>query len=142
MLGSPARAADLPAGPGREILLRACTRCHTQESFSEYRHTREEYQTIVYRMGDRGAQATVTELDQIAEYLAKNFPKADDPNTVNVNTASAKEIETRLGLTSKEAEAVVAYRESHGNFHAAGDLFVIYGVDGKKIQAAKERIAF
>jgi competence ComEA-like helix-hairpin-helix protein len=46
------------------------------------------------------------------------------------------------GLTAKEAEAIVDYRERHGDFHAWGDLLVIYGVDGKKIEAAKERMSF
>jgi len=59
-----------------------------------------------------------------------------------MNKATSKEMETRLGLTEKEAEAIVSYRERHGDFHAPGDLYVIYGVDGTKIEAAKDRISF
>jgi competence protein ComEA len=59
-----------------------------------------------------------------------------------VNQASAQRIETGLGLTAKEAEAIVQYRDRHGDFRAWGDLLVIYGVDGKKIEAAKDRISF
>ena len=47
-----------------------------------------------------------------------------------------------LGLTDEEAAAVVSYRERHGDFHAWGDLLIIYGVDGKKIAAAKDKISF
>lgn len=137
-----ALGADLPAGPGRDLLLRTCTGCHKPDSFSAYRFTKDEYHAIVYRMADRGAQATGPELDQIADYLAKNFPKVEDPSKVNINKAAAKEIETRLGLTAKEAEAIVSYRERHGDFHAIGDLYVIYGVDGTKIEAAKDKISF
>ena len=135
-------AADLPEGPGRDTLVRACTGCHKAEEFSAYRHTREEYRSIVYRMSDRGVQASPKELDQIADYLAKHFLKVEDPSKVNVNRATVKELETRLGLTAKEAEAIVAYREQHGDFRAPGDLYVIYGVDGRKIQAAKDKISF
>ena len=81
-------------------------------------------------------------MDQIADYLAKNFPKVEDPSKVNVNKAAAEEIETRLGLTAKEAEAIVSYRERYGDFHAVGDLYLIYGVDGTKIEAAKDKISF
>ncbi len=137
-----AAAAGLPAGPGRELLIRACTGCHKAEEFAAYRHTRDEYRAIVDRMSDRGAQATSKELDEIADYLATNFLKVEDPTKLNVNRASAKELEIRLGLTAKEAEAIVAYRDRHGDFRAIGDLFVIYGVDGRKIQAAKEKISF
>lgn len=137
-----AGAADLPEGPGRQTLLRACTGCHTADSFAAYRFTKDEYHSIVYRMAERGAQASGPELDQIAEYLAKNFPKVEDPTKLNINRATAKEMEARLNLTAKEAEAIVTYRERHGNFRAIGDLYVIYGVDGTKIQAAKDKISF
>lgn len=139
---SLAPAADLPEGPGKEILLRACTGCHKAEEFAAYRHTKDEYQAIVYRMADRGARASTEELDTVAGYLFKNFPKVEDPTKINVNRASAKEIEAGLGLTAKEAEAIVEYRSRHGEFRAWGDLLVIYGVDGKKIEAAKDRIGF
>lgn len=137
-----AAAADLPEGPGRDLLIRTCTGCHTPESFASYRFTKEEYHAIVYRMAARGAQATDPELDQIAGYLAKNFLKMEDPNKLNINKATAKELETRLGLPANEARAVVSYRERHGDFHAIGDLYVIYGVDGAKIQAARDKISF
>lgn len=137
-----ATAADLPEGPGRDLLLRVCTGCHKPDSFAAYRFTKDEYHAIVARMAERGAQASGPELDRIAEYLAKNFLKVEDPAKLNINQATAKEMETRLGLTAKEAEAVVAYRERHGDFHAPGDLYVIYGVDGAKIEAAKDKIAF
>ena len=137
-----AHSADLPEGAGKDILLRACVGCHKVEEFLSYRHTRDEYDAIVQRMAQRGARATSDELPIIADYLARNFPKAEDPNKININKASAKVIETGLNLTAKEAEAIVDYRERHGDFHAWGDLLVIYGVDGRKIEAAKDKIGF
>jgi competence protein ComEA len=141
-LAGALRAADLPDGPGKEILLRACTNCHKAEELAAYRHTKQEYQAIVYRMGDRGARATTEELDIVAAYLFKNFPKTEETGKINVNKASSREIESVLGLTSSEAEAIVKYREGHGEFRVWGDLLVIYGVDGRKIEAAKDRITF
>ena len=135
-------AADLPDGPGKEILLRACVGCHKAEDFPAYRHTKQEYQAIVYRMGDRGARATTAELDTVAAYLFKNFPKVEDPSKINVNKASAKEMAAGLNLTEQEAEAIVKYREGHGDFRVWGDLLVIYGVDGRKIEAAKDKMSF
>jgi len=136
------RAAELPDGPGKDLLLRVCVGCHKAEEFQSYRHTKEEYQAIVQRMAQRGARASRGELDLIADYLAKNFLKVEDPNKINMNQATAKEMETGLHLTAKEAEAIVSYRERHGDFHVWGDLLVIYGVDGRKIEAAKDRMSF
>jgi len=135
-------AADLPEGKGKEIILRACTGCHKAEAFLEYRHTKDEYSAIVVRMGQRGAPANTEELETVAAYLSQNFLKVDDPGKLNVNKARAKEIETGLNLTTKEAEAIVTYRERHGAFRAVGDLYIIYGLDGTKIEAQKDKISF
>lgn len=137
-----ARAEDLPDGKGKDLILRACVGCHKAEEIAVYRFTKEQYETIVYRMADRGAQATRPELDIIAAYLFQNFPKVEDKSKINVNTATAQEIATGLNLTNEEAQAVVKYRERHGDFRAWGDLLIIYGVDGKKIAAAKDKISF
>jgi competence ComEA-like helix-hairpin-helix protein len=93
-------------------------------------------------MGDRGAPASRAELDIIAAYMFEHFPKVEDASKINVNKATAQQIAAGLGLTSDEADAVVKYRERHGDFHAWGDLLIIYGVDGKKIAAAKDKMSF
>jgi competence protein ComEA len=142
LISQLAGADDLPDGKGKDLILRACVGCHKAEEIAVYRFTKDEYQTIVYRMGDRGAQATRAELDVIADYLFEHFPKIEDSTKINVNKATAQQIAAGLGLTDEEAEAVVSYRERHGDFHAGGDLLIIYGVDGKKIAAVKDRISF
>lgn len=141
-LAVQSNAAELPDGEGKEIILRACVGCHKAEELTAYRFTKDEYQKIVYRMGDRGAQATRAELDIVAAYMFQHFPKVEDTTKVNVNKASAEQIAAGLGLTKTEAEAVVSYRDRHGDFHAWGDLLTIYGVDGKKIAAAKDKMSF
>jgi hypothetical protein len=142
LLSPRARADDLPDGKGKELILRACVGCHKAEEIAVYRFTKDEYHTIVYRMGDRGAQATRAELDVIADYLFANFPKIEDRTKINVNKATAQQLAAGLGLTEEEGAAVVKYRDRHGDFHAWGDLLIIYGVDGKKIAAAKDKIGF
>jgi competence ComEA-like helix-hairpin-helix protein len=137
-----AQADDLPEGKGKDLILRACIGCHKAGELAVYRFAKDEYHTIAYRMGDRGAQATRAELDVIADYLFENFPKVEDATKINVNKATAEQIAAGLALTKEEADAVVKYRERHGDYHAWGDLLIIYGVDGKKIAAAKDRISF
>jgi len=146
-LTSVSRAQDLPAGPGRETLQKVCTQCHDIESIPRLRYSREDWSNLVYSMKDMGADATGPELEQIVDYLAKNFGKggAAAASKVNVNSATAKEIETGLGVTSKDSELIVAYRAKNGNFKDIDGLLKVDGVDAAdtaKIQAAKDKIAF
>jgi len=140
--GKEEAPVELPDGAGKQIILRECTGCHMPEHFTKYHHTNEEWQAIVIRMGQRVRSATTEELDTVQKYLATNFPKIEDTTRLNVNKATAKEIETQLSFTAKEAEAIVHYREEHGDFREWGEMLVIYGVDGRKIAAVKDKMGF
>ena len=134
-------ADELPEGAGREVIAKHCNGCHQGVALARYQKTHEEWDSIVTRMGQRTA-ASREELSTLTDYLAANFPKVDDPTKVNMNKAAAKEMVERLGLTDKEADAIIAYRERHGNFRTWGDLLVIYGVDGAKIEALQDKLSF
>jgi competence protein ComEA len=151
-LASVSWGQDLPPGEGRETLQKVCTQCHDIESIPRLRYSREDWSNLVYSMKDMGADATGPELEQIVDYLAKNFGKTapaasstDAATKVNVNSATAKEIETGLGVTTKDSELIVAYRVKNGNFKDIDALLKVDGVeaaDTAKIQAAKDKIAF
>jgi competence ComEA-like helix-hairpin-helix protein len=135
-------AKEMPEGAGKQIILRECTACHLPDHFTKYRHSSEEWQAIVIRMGARVRSATKDELDTVTKYLTLNYPKVDVAGRLNVNKAKAAEIQTLLSLTAEEADAVVKYRERHGDFREWGDMLAIYGVDGRKIEAAKDKMSF
>lgn len=136
-------ASMMPEGSGKAVILRECTTCHAPDHFVKYRHTNDEWQAIVTRMGQRVKSGIGKEdLDLVEKYLATNFPKTEEAGKVNVNKASVKDIAELLSLTPAEAIAVVQYRERHGNFGQWGELLVIYGVDGHKVEAAKDRMSF
>ena len=140
--GALPSAAMMPEGAGKQIILRECTACHLPDHFVKYRHTNEEWQAIVVRMGQRVKSATREELDAVQKYLASNFPKLEEAGKLNVNKATAKDMETQLSLTAAEAEAIVDYRRRHGDFREWGELLAIYGVDGRKIEAVKDKMSF
>ncbi|HEY7392065.1 MAG TPA: helix-hairpin-helix domain-containing protein [Bryobacteraceae bacterium] len=137
-----AYSQTLPDGAGREIILRECTACHQPDHFTKYRHTPEEWQAIVIRMSQRVHSITKEEIDTVQKFFVTNYPKLDDNTKLNVNKATAEEISGRLDLTLDEAKAVVDYRQRHGTFREWGELLAIYGVDGRKIEAAKDRMSF
>jgi competence protein ComEA len=142
LLPLAAQSQTMPDGPGKEIILRECTACHQPDHFTKYRHTNEEWQAIVIRMSQRVRSISKEEIDTVQKYLATNYPKLDDAMKLNVNKATAEELSDRLGLTLDEAKAVVDYRQRHGTFREWGELLAIYGVDGRKVEAAKDKMSF
>jgi hypothetical protein len=63
----------LPAAPERELLVRVCTSCHAPELVVSKRHTPEEWDDIIAKMVDHGAQATDEEQQRILTYLVRFF---------------------------------------------------------------------
>ncbi|MGZ6338590.1 MAG: hypothetical protein ACXWSL_21680, partial [Bdellovibrionota bacterium] len=104
LAASALTAGELPEGDGKKIIQQQCSGCHPGNALGGYEKTREDWDAIVVRMGQRTA-ATRDELTTLADYLATDFPKVDDPSKVNMNKADAKEMSDRLGLSAAEAEA-------------------------------------
>jgi len=139
------QAQDLPAGQGRETLKKVCTACHDIESIPRLRYSRADWMSLVYSMKDMGADATTAEMDEIIDYLTKNFGKGDEAaaaKKTNVNKASAKDIAAGLGFSDKESEAIVMYRMKNGDFKDASGLAKVDGVDAAKVTAAKDKMEF
>ncbi|MCU9998311.1 helix-hairpin-helix domain-containing protein [[Pasteurella] aerogenes] len=64
-------------------------------------------------------------------------------DTLNINTATAEEIQSALlGIGAKKAEAIVEYREKHGNFTAPEQLLEIQGIGKATLEKNKDRIVF
>jgi competence ComEA-like helix-hairpin-helix protein len=143
-LGGLAFAADdeaklLPAGPGKDLVGRICFDCHGAGNMRKVRLDRDAWADQVADMVDRGAKANEAEMATIVEYLTQNFGK---DSKVKVNTAPLVELKVVLGLSVQESQAVIDYREANGKFQALQDLQKVPGVDGKKIEAKKDLIAF
>jgi competence protein ComEA len=132
-------AQELPQGKGKDLVEQVCVGCHGLEVITGQRATSKGWSGIVDDMIQRGATATPEDFRTIVEYLAKNFARAV---AVNINLSSAKEIETSLDLTGKEAEAIVRYRQDHGDFKDWESLLKVTGVDTRKLDAKKDRIVF
>jgi competence protein ComEA len=132
-----AMAQELPEGPGKSSLQKVCTKCHDLNQVVARRRTAMDWDAILDKMITQGAVATDEQFGEILDYLIANFRKP-----INVNQASAKSLEGELELTEKEAEAIVAYRERNAAFKSVEDLKRVPGLDGKKVDAAKEWLAF
>jgi competence protein ComEA len=130
-------AQDLPDGPGKSDLKVVCTKCHDLNQAIARRRTAVDWGMTVDKMITQGAQATDAQFSAILDYLIANFRKP-----INVNQASAKSLEDELELTTTEAEAIVAYRERNAAFKSLDDVKKVPGLDPKKVDAAKDWVAF
>ncbi len=130
------KKSTLPDGPGKESLEKVCANCHEVEAITAARRTRIGWQQMTEDMIGRGADGSEEEMAAIVSYLTAFFGK------VNVNTASAQELEKTLDLPAKEAQAIVEYREKNGRINDFEQLKKIPGVSADRLQSKRPLIAF
>ena len=133
--------SELPAGAGKDTLIRVCSKCHSPDNVIANGQDRTGWENTISKMAGFGAVATDDEFTAILDYLAKNFPAASTA-PINVNQATSEQLQTSLALSATEADAVVAYRKKNGDFKTIDDLKKVPAVDGKKFEAKKDRLAF
>lgn len=59
---------------------------------------------------------------------------------ININTASANELETLPGIGKGLAERIIEHREKHGPFRRPGDLVIVRGISDKRFRALRDLI--
>jgi competence protein ComEA len=132
--------AQWPDGPGKEITLQLCGNCHDATIVEMHRQSRDEWVATIQKMIASGAEGSEDQFTAVLAYLSKNFgPKAA---TINVNQATGAELESGLGLSGKEAAAIMKYRTDKGAFKTVEDLKKVPELDFKKIEAQKDRLVF
>jgi len=143
LLIAPAFAQnDFPDGPAKEYVNKICLQCHEPSQLLNQRRSESDWKTTIARMATKGVPAPAEQYDAIAAYMAKNFGKQEDAAKINMNKAKAEDIVTVIGLTPDEAKALVTYREKHGDYREWGEMLVVYGVDGRKLEANKDKMSF
>lgn len=133
--------ADLPPGPGHDETLKVCGKCHSAEQAASLRQTRTGWEETISKMVNMGSEGTDQEYEAILGYLTKTFGP-EPPRAIDVNKASAIELEAGLGLTRTESAAVLKYRTDNGDFKTMDDIAKVPGIDLKKVEARKSRLKF
>lgn len=68
-----ASAANLPAGPGRDDVVQACSQCHSLGLVTGKPRSSGEWSSIIQQMIAQGAQLNAGQVTTIHDYLAANF---------------------------------------------------------------------
>jgi competence ComEA-like helix-hairpin-helix protein len=140
VLIAAAQAQDLPDGKGKDLVEDRCSSCHGLDLLLAEHDSKAQWSQIVNEMVSRGATGSAEELATIVDYLAANF--GPEFAKINVNTATAEELQSSLTLSAPEASAIVQHRKDHGKIKDWATLSKIPGIDLKKLESHKDRIVF
>jgi competence protein ComEA len=141
LLPAATPAPTLPDGPGKQVTITVCGKCHSPERAAALHQTRRAWADTISKMVSMGAVASDEQLNTVLDYLSKNFPPPPRP-PVNINTATPVEMESSLLLLKSEAAAIVQYRTEHGKFKSLDDLRKVPRLNFQKIEGKKGRITF
>jgi competence protein ComEA len=133
--------AQLPEGPGMAETNKNCTGCHEIERSISLRQDLSGWNNTISKMVGFGMKSSQTDLAIVAEFLARHYP-ADAMPPINVNTASAIELESRFSMKRSQSSAFLAHREKVGKFKTFADLKKAPGIDPEKVDAKKTQIVF
>lgn len=81
---------------------------------------------------------TVSVQEQVGEITV--LPRA--VTLVNVNTATAEELETLTGIGPVLAQSILDYRAEHGDFQTAEELLNVKGIGEAKLAGFRTQITF
>jgi competence ComEA-like helix-hairpin-helix protein len=137
VIHSAADGDDLPAGKGKDVLVRMCTDCHGLDTVTSVKYSKKFWGSVVDDMVTRGAEGSDEDVDAVVGYLSRNFGQP-----VNINTSTAKEIEDGLSFTAADSVALVRYRTEKGEFKTYEDLLKVPGIDTKLLEEQKKNIVF
>ena len=71
---TPEPGARLPAGDGRDLVMKTCSKCHTPDIVADQTLDAAGWKELVDQMAGNGAQGSDDDFAHITDYLAKSFP--------------------------------------------------------------------
>lgn len=88
------------------------------------------------RIPEKQGESSAANRQPAGQSSAKNAAAA----VVNINTASAEELDTLPGIGPAMAKRIIEYRETEGSFAAPEDLKKVKGIGEAKFQKLKDKI--
>ena len=138
VVGSAAMAprAQEPEDIAANAFKRVCSTCHDADRVTATRRTRTQWEEVIEKMIERGAQGTPDDFTAAEDYLLRVSGR------VNVNRAPSKDLVAVLGLTTKDADAIAEYRKANGEFKDFDELCKVPAIDTEKLKQERDAISF
>ncbi|MDI6844004.1 MAG: ComEA family DNA-binding protein [Anaerosomatales bacterium] len=92
------------------------------------------------RVLNDGEQVRIPSADEASAAVAASGAPSDAPRKVNINTATAAELDTLPGIGPATAQKIVDDRERNGPFASPEDLMRVPGIGPKKFDALKDLV--
>jgi competence protein ComEA len=124
---------------GKETFESVCSLCHSPAAPMGKQWTKAQWEAKVIEMLQEEPDVTAEERSAIIEYLSANFKPG---GKIYINKIAAKDLQTLLDISSKDAEAIVRYREENGPIKTTDDLKKIPGLDYSKIESKRDRLVY
>ena len=78
--------------------------------------------------------------DPVCSGVSDCSDSKDGPKRIDINTASAKELEQLRGIGEVLAARIVEHRNRYGRFRRASDIIIVAGVSEKKYRTIESLI--
>jgi competence protein ComEA len=84
--------------------------------------------------------ATSTASSSRMSATGRSSGKASPGEKVDINTASAEQLDTLYGIGPTKAQAIIDYRNEHGNFQSIEDIMKVNGIKEGEFDKIKDNI--
>ena len=125
-----------PDGAGKAEFLKVCSGCHEAENVFAFSKTADEWSGTLANMAQLGAEATQDEWRLIERYIHAQLA------LIKINTAARDELQRTFAVEDAVADAIVKYRQEHGNFKSPDDVKKVPGLEPAAVDARRERLIF
>lgn len=135
LVAASAQQAPVPE-PGEALVTRMCNECHDSKTIMARRRTKTEWEGAIRDMIQEGAEGTGKEFEAVFDYLMSTRGK------LFINDAKAEDIVQVLGVSKKDADAIVVFRTAKGPFSDLDALRKVPDIDLKPIDAQPDAVVF
>ncbi|MCS7209475.1 MAG: ComEA family DNA-binding protein [Fimbriimonadales bacterium] len=88
----------------------------------------------VPRKGETPPSASAAAASTVPSARTTSPPKATPKFPIDLNTATAEQLEAIPGIGPVLAQRIVEYRNTHGKFHSVDDLLEVQGIGPKRLE--------
>jgi len=92
-------------------------------------------ETAMATEAPKDTESAVVSTESIVSEPTENIPSPQSTGLININTASAAQLETLPGIGEVIAQRIVDYRNTYGPFQSVGALINVKGIGEKRLAA-------